>query len=114
MLGGGLGGFTTVNNAAVMGHAGAGRRGFASGMVETTRQLGHSIGVTLSSSIMAGALAGVAPAALTAAYADGFQRATLLMGTCTAIGLLATLAPYFFANRTSGPTRTINRRSALT
>lgn len=115
VLGGGLGGFTTVNNAAVMGHAGAGKRGFASGMVETTRQLGHSVGVTLSSSIMAGALAGVAPAALTTAYASGFQQATLLMGTCTAIGLLAMLAPYLIANRPSGATPTAaTRRPAAT
>ena len=114
VLGGGLGGFTTVNNTAVMGHAGAGKRGFASGMVETTRQLGHSVGVTLSSSIMAGALAGVAPAALTTAYASGFQQATLLMGTCTAIGLLAMLAPHLLANRPAGPTPTAATRQTAT
>jgi MFS family permease len=93
-LGGGLGGFTTVNNTAVMGYSAGGRRGFASGMVETTRQLGHSVGVTLSSTIMAGALVGVAPADLPAAYATGFQQATLLMGGFTALGLLAALTPY--------------------
>jgi MFS family permease len=93
-LGGGLGGFTTVNNTAVMSHAGDGKRGFASGMVETTRQLGHSVGVTLSSTIMAGALVGVAPADLPTAYASGFQQATLLMGGFTALGLLSALVPY--------------------
>ena len=93
-LGGGLGGFTTVNNTAIMSHAGDGKRGFASGMVETTRQLGHSVGVTLSSTIMAGALVGVQPADLPAAYASGFQQATLLMGGFTALGLLSALAPY--------------------
>lgn len=93
-LGGGLGGFTTVNNTAVMGLAGDGKRGFASGMVETTRQLGHSVGVTLSSTIMAGALVGVQPADLPAAYASGFQQATLMMGTFTALGLLSALVPY--------------------
>ena len=71
-----------------------GKRGFASGMVETTRQLGHSVGVTLSSTIMAGALVGVAPADLPAAYAAGFQQATLLMGGFTALGLLSALTPY--------------------
>jgi MFS family permease len=94
VLGGGLGGFTTVNNTAVMGHAGDGKRGFASGMVETTRQLGHSVGVTLSSTIMAGALVGVQPADLPAAYASGFQQATLMMGGFTALGLLSALVPY--------------------
>ncbi len=113
-LGGGLGGFTTVNNAAVMGHAGAGKRGFASGMVETTRQLGHSVGVTLSSSIMAGALAGAAPAAVTTAYASGFQQATLLMGALTTIGLLAMLAPHLFAGRPAGSAPTPTHQTAAT
>jgi hypothetical protein len=112
ILGGGLGGFTTVNNTAVMSHAGAGKRGFASGMVETTRQLGHSVGVTLSSSIMASALAGVAPAALTAAYASGFQQATLLMGACTGVALLATVVPYLHTSRPSPPTPTRTRQAA--
>ena len=93
-LGGGLGGFTTVNNTAIMSYAGQGKRGFASGMVETTRQLGHSVGVTLSSTIMAGALVGVAQSDLPTAYASGFQQATLLMGGFTALGLLAALTPY--------------------
>jgi DHA2 family multidrug resistance protein-like MFS transporter len=94
LLGGGLGAFTTVNNTAVMGYAGDGKRGFASGMVETTRQLGHSVGVTLSSTIMAGALVGVQAADLPTAYASGFQQATLLMGGFTALGLLSALVPY--------------------
>ena len=94
LLGGGLGGFTTVNNTAIMGHAGDGKRGFASGMVETTRQLGHSVGVTLSSTIMAGALVGVPTADLPSAYASGFQQATLLMGGFTALALLSALVPY--------------------
>ncbi len=107
MLGGGLGGFTTVNNTAVMSQAGDGKRGFASGMVETTRQLGHSVGVTLSSTIMAGALLGVSQPDLPAAYASGFQQATLLMGGFTSLGLLSALVPYI--GRSGGARR---RRSA--
>jgi len=94
LLGGGLGGFTTVNNTAVMSHAGAGKRGFASGMVETTRQFGHSVGVTLSSTIMAGALVGVPTESLPAAYASGFQQAALLMGGFAGLALLAALVPH--------------------
>lgn len=108
-LGLGLGGFTTVNNTAVMGHAGDGKRGFASGMVETSRQLGHSVGVTLSSTIMAGALVGVAPADLPAAYASGFQQATLLMGGFTALGLLSVVGPYL--GRPGGPRKRRVRQS---
>ncbi|MGE3273017.1 MAG: MFS transporter, partial [Chloroflexota bacterium] len=108
-LGGGLGGFTTVNNTAIMSQAGDGKRGFASGMVETTRQLGHSVGVTLSSTIMAGALFGVAAADLPAAYASGFQQATLLMGGFTALGLLAVVTPYI--GRSGGSRRRRPARS---
>ena len=103
LLGAGLGGFTTVNNTAVMSHAGAGKRGFASGMVETTRQFGHSVGVTLSSTIMAGALVGVSTEELPAAYATGFQQATLLMGGFAALALLSALVPYM--GRSSGTRR---------
>ncbi|MFN8634837.1 MAG: MFS transporter [Chloroflexota bacterium] len=109
VLGGGLGGFTTVNNTAVMGYAGDGKRGFASGMVETTRQLGHSVGVTLSSTIMAGALVGVSGADLPLAYAAGFQQATLLMGGFTALGLLSALVPY--VGRSGGPRGSRRRRA---
>ena len=118
LLGAGLGGFTTVNNTAVMSGAGAGRRGFASGMVETTRQLGHSIGVSLSSSIMAGALAGVAAADLPRAYAVGFERATLAMGLLSALGLLAIILPHLpRGRRAAGPDPGLtaaNRRPAAT
>jgi hypothetical protein len=94
-----------VNNTAIMSHAGDGKRGFASGMVETTRQLGHSVGVTLSSTIMAGALVGVQASDLPAAYASGFQQATLLMGGFTALGLLSALAPYIGPRSRSGKRR---------
>jgi MFS family permease len=111
VLGGGLGAFTTVNNTAVMGYAGDGKRGFASGMVETTRQLGHSVGVTISSTIMSAALVGVSPADLPAAYASGFQQAALLMGGFTALGLLSALVPY--VGRSSGGSRGSRRRRVV-
>ncbi len=112
MLGLGLGGFTTVNNTAVMGMAATGLHGFAAGMVETTRQLGHSVGVSLSSSIMAGALAGVAGPALTWAYADGFQRSALAMGIITGLGLLGLALPYL-PGRSATRTRSAARRHTV-
>jgi len=57
LLGAGLGVFTAVNNTAVMASVTPEQRGFASGMVETTRQLGHSLGVSISSSVLAATLA---------------------------------------------------------
>ena len=52
LLGAGLGVFTAVNNTAVMASVTPEQRGFASGLVETTRQLGHSLGVSISSSVL--------------------------------------------------------------
>ena len=115
MLGVGLGGFTTVNNTAVMGVAAEGKRGFASGMVETTRQFGHSVGVSLSSSIMAGALAGVAAADLPRAYAAGFERSALAMGILAALGLLAIILPHLPVRRAPGPRPSVTgHRTAAT
>jgi MFS family permease len=92
MLGAGLGGFTTVNNTAVMSMAPSEQQGFASGLVETTRQLGHAVGVSLSSSFMASALADAAvPSA--GQYVDGFQQAAFAMGLVAAAGVAVLLWP---------------------
>lgn len=45
--------FNTVNNATVMSSLSVEHRGFASGMLETTRDLGHALGATLSTIVMA-------------------------------------------------------------
>jgi MFS family permease len=45
--------FNTVNNATVMNALPVEHRGFASGMLETTRDLGHAFGATLATVIMA-------------------------------------------------------------
>ena len=50
--------FNTVNNATVMSALPTENRGFASGMLETTRDLGHATGATISSIIMAMVLPG--------------------------------------------------------
>jgi MFS transporter, DHA2 family, methylenomycin A resistance protein len=114
VLGASLGGFTTVNNTAVMGLAAADKRGLASGMVETTRQLGHSVGVSLSSSIMAGALVGVAAPDLAAAYADGFQRSALAMGILSWLGVLGLILPYLPSRRSARSKRAATGRPITT
>jgi MFS family permease len=90
ILGGSLGGFTTVNNTAVMSMAESDQRGFASGLIETTRQFGHALGVALSSGILAGALAesGIPTATQ---YVEGFQQAALAMGLLSGIGVAGLL-----------------------
>ena len=73
--------FNTVNNATVMSGLPTEHRGFASGMLETTRDLGHATGATISSIIMAMVLpAGIAFMVATESqhfYMKGFQTAAL-------------------------------------
>ena len=79
--------FNTVNNATVMSGLPTEYRGFASGMLETTRDLGHATGATISSIIMAMVLpAGIAFMVATDAqhfYMEGFQTAAL-----TVVGIM--------------------------
>jgi hypothetical protein len=83
--------FTAVNNTAVMTSVSGDQRGFASGMVETTRQLGHSLGVSISSGVLQASLAAAVVPAL--GYRDGFSEAATVMGLVSAIGVLVVLYP---------------------
>ncbi len=75
--------FNPVNNATIMNALPTEHRGIASGMLETTRELGHALGATAA----AGVLTLVLPATLTllsdsevrSAYKDGFQMAALMV-----------------------------------
>ena len=73
--------FNTVNNATVMSALPTENRGFASGMLETTRDLGHATGATISSIIMAmvlpGGIALLAASESQHFYMKGFQTASL-------------------------------------
>lgn len=91
VLGAGLGVFTSVNNTAVMASVTPEQRGFASGMVETTRQLGHSLGVSVSSGVLAATLAAAAIPEL--GYRDGFSEAASAMGLLAAFGVLVVVYP---------------------
>jgi|SRR5579859_1707820 len=91
LLGGGLGVFTAVNNTAIMASVTAGQRGFASGMVETTRQLGHSLGVSISSSVLQATLAAAAIPEL--GYRDGFSEAASAMALVATLGVLIVVSP---------------------
>ena len=91
LLGAGLGVFTAVNNTAVMASVGGDQRGFASGMVETTRQLGHSLGVSVSSGVLQSTLAAAAIPEL--GYRDGFSDAASAMALVCGIGVVVVLYP---------------------
>lgn len=91
VLGAGLGIFTAVNNTSVMSAVSSDQRGFASGLVETTRQLGHSLGVSISSGVLQTTLAAAAIPEL--GYRDGFSEAASSMALVAGIGVLVVLLP---------------------
>ena len=78
--------FNTANNALVMNTLQE-NRSFASGMLETTRQMGHTVGTTISATVLGLSL----PVAIEllpsmqaqAHYRDGFQMAAL-----TVVGII--------------------------
>ena len=111
-LGAGLGAFTAVNNTAVMSSVSAEQRGFAAGLVEMTRQLGHSLGTTISSTILAASLAAASlptaaieritlPSAAIG-YRNGFTDAASVMAFAAFAGVTVVLV----AARRSRPVRT--------
>ena len=92
LVGGALGGFTTVNNTIIMALAPPNRRGFVSGLTESTRQLGHGLGVSISSSFMASVLAQTASPG-PAEYVLGFQQAALAMAIISSMAAACVLYP---------------------
>ena len=75
--------FNPINNAAVMSSLSNEYRGFASGMLETTREMGHALGATISATALAMALP-VGLILLTDLeaqpfYVQGFQLASMLV-----------------------------------
>jgi MFS family permease len=92
-IGIGMGIFMSVNNTVIMSSVPASLRGFASGMLETTRQAGHMFAVPLTSGIMT-AVTGATLTAQTspALYIQGFQAASLVVGC---IGLVAVGGAFF-------------------
>ena len=80
-----------MNNTAVMASVTPEQHGFASGLVETTRQLGHSLGVSVSSSVLQATLAAAAIPAL--GFRDGFSEAASAMALVAAVGVLVVVYP---------------------
>ncbi|HEX2033124.1 MAG TPA: MFS transporter [Chloroflexota bacterium] len=102
-LGTGSGAFMTTNNTRIMGSLAAEYRGFASGMLETTRQYGHTLGVTIAAAGLATALgaglpSGVQPEAVRA----GFGHAAFLMGLIAWLGVALAAYP-LYAHRIPWP-----------
>ena len=89
LLGASQGAFSTVNNTAVIAAAEPTERGSAAGMLETTRHLGHSLGVSLSSGVLESLVVGVAVADLAGAYQDGFEQSSLAMALLACLAVAA-------------------------
>ena len=75
--------FNPINNATVMNSLPLEHRGVASGMMETTREMGHALGATTAAAVLALALpAGISRLSDSAAqgfYIQGFQLSSLMV-----------------------------------
>jgi MFS family permease len=89
VLGASQGAFSTVNNTAVIGAAQLAERGSAAGLLETTRHLGHSLGVSVSSGVLEALVIGAATADLARAYQRGFEQASLAMAALACLAVVA-------------------------
>ena len=107
-MGVGTGLYMTANNTLAIGMLPGDKRGFGSGMLETTRQLGQRLGVAIASTMMgaavADAMSGIGSAT---GFLIGFQQVSLAMAAVCGIGLGLSLLPLL----PGGPGR---RQSAAT
>ncbi len=75
--------FNPVNNATIMNALPTEHRGVASGMLETTRELGHALGATAAAGVLTLALPAtfslLSEAEVRSSYMDGFQMAALMV-----------------------------------
>jgi MFS family permease len=96
VLGVGTGVYMTANNTLAVGLLPANLRGLASGVLETTRQLGHSLGVAIASAMMGSAVADALSGTATAGgFLVGFQQVSLAMAAVCAVGLGLSLLPFW-------------------
>ena len=103
--------FNTVNNATVMSALPTENRGFASGMLETTRDLGHATGATVSSIIMAMVLpAGIA--FMVASESQGFYMKGFQTASMTVVGIMVAGAIIAAFHRPYDPSKEQQRGEA--
>lgn len=90
-LGACLGTFQTPNNTVIMGTVPANLRGFAAGMIETSRQMGHMLGISASSAVMGVVLAGASDPSQGSVYMAAYQYATVVAAGIAFLGIFAAL-----------------------
>lgn len=86
LLGVGTGLFLTSNNAALMGSVPPEQRGFASGMIETTRQMGHGLGAAMIGLLLSGGIS-AGPDLVRA----GFRNSYWAMAAIAALGVVTSI-----------------------
>ena len=93
-MGIGSGCFMTTNNTRIMSALGAEYRGFASGMLETSRQYGHTLGVAVAATGLTAAalVTGSAEIESTATRA-GFGQSATIAGAIAWVGVLLAAYP---------------------
>jgi hypothetical protein len=88
--------FQNVNNAVIMNAIPLANRGFASGMIETTRQVGHTLGATIAASALGLVLPAtidlLTPGESQIYYVRGLQTAALVV---TGIILAGTFLAFY-------------------
>jgi predicted MFS family arabinose efflux permease len=90
--------FNPINNATVMNSLTLEHRGVASGMLETTRELGHALGATAAAAtltlMLPKKLGFMSQEIIQSSYIDGFQLAALMVAGVLVFGsLIASLHP---------------------
>jgi hypothetical protein len=115
-LSGFVGLFMTANNTAIMGALPHELKGFASGMLETARQMGHGLAVPIVSAVLLNAVARESGSLGTAgAYLIGYQQAVLLMAALCVGGVVATIAGSLsragWETRAAAPTPQLSSRT---
>lgn len=88
VLGVGSGLFNTSNNTAIMSILPGEARGFSAGMLETTRQFGHSVAVSLGAVAIGVAGASVHGGGDPVTMLEGFRLAELIMGSIALGGVV--------------------------
>lgn len=102
ILGVGSGLFNTSNNTAIMSILPGEARGFSSGMLEMTRQFGHTVAVSLGAVAIGLAGASLQGVSDPGAMLDGFRLAELIVGGIAAGGVMIA-----YLGRVGGGTRTV-------
>ena len=84
--------FNPVNNATIMNSLPLEHRGVASGMMETSRELGHALGATAVATLLAMSIPGeieILPfEAASGFFMDGFRQSTLAVAWTMLFGAL--------------------------